>query len=409
MTRALLTAAVAIALFGCVEDLEVLSAAPATFDGGPGDGGPEDARADGGTPDAGPPVDQAPSRLLTAGDSHSCVIVSGNLYCWGGNDSGQLGLGDTTSRASAEVVGMAGGWTQIVAGARHTCGARADGTVQCWGANANGQLGTGDTDPRTTPASVALAPVYLLETSQSHTCAIDGARQLFCWGENGEGEIGLDDWPPIFVLSPVRVGDGAEWTDVSTGQGHTVGILSGAAYGWGRNDSFQLGLGAGAPIQRRAPTWIAGGPFREVSAGQDYSCAIDASDDLWCWGENYGAALGTGDRTTRETPVVVAGTGDWITVDVDTFHTCGLRRPGTLWCWGRGIEGQLGTGDLDDRLVPTQVGTDADWIAVAIGRFHTCAQRADLSVWCMGANDEGRLGTGDTDRRNVPAEVVVIR
>lgn len=412
MRSALTVLLAVVASTGCVEELDVLGAAEGPADAGVqmDAGEPDAAGLDAGPRDAGGPVDQAPGRTLSAGDAHTCAIVGGTLWCWGGNGDGQLGMGDSDARHAPAVVGTASDWTQIQAGAAHGCGARGDGSLWCWGSNADGQLGLGDTDPRVAPAEVTFpASLYLLETSQHHTCALDGDRALWCWGENGEGEIGLDDWPPVFVLEPTRLEGSSGWSDVSTGQGHTLGIRGGALYGWGRNTAFQLGLGPGSPPQRRAPTFVQDGPYREVSAGQNHSCAIDASDDLWCWGENLSAQLGTGDRTTRESPVRVDGSGDWATVDVDTFHTCGLRRPGTLWCWGRNIEGQLGTADIDDRTTPTQIGAFADWIAVAVGRFHTCAQRADETVWCTGENFDGRLGTGDTERRNELTQVDVVR
>ncbi len=81
---------------------------------------------------------------VAAGDAHRCAIDrAGALWCWGDNADGQLGVGDTDSRADPERVGEDSDWTQIAAAAHHTCGVRADGGTWCWGANARGELGQG--------------------------------------------------------------------------------------------------------------------------------------------------------------------------------------------------------------------------------------------------------------------------
>ena len=107
-------------------------------------------------------------RSIAAGGEHTCAAVSfdttGNegIYCWGKNDKGQLGDGTTTDRGYATVVdetnsglNSATTWfTQVVAGAAHTCALRTDGAVFCWGDNASGQLGDNSTTDRLLPTGV---------------------------------------------------------------------------------------------------------------------------------------------------------------------------------------------------------------------------------------------------------------
>jgi alpha-tubulin suppressor-like RCC1 family protein len=76
------------------------------------------------------------------------------IYCWGRNDSGQLGDGTTTSRPHAELVaGLHGPVTSLATGAHHSC-ALVDGIAWCWGANDRGQLGDGSHELRTIPVRV---------------------------------------------------------------------------------------------------------------------------------------------------------------------------------------------------------------------------------------------------------------
>ena len=70
-------------------------------------------------------------------------VIRGDVYCWGGNELGQLGDGiidDQSTPVGARGVGPS--VTSIAAGDAFTCAVTADGPI-CWGANASGQLGLG--------------------------------------------------------------------------------------------------------------------------------------------------------------------------------------------------------------------------------------------------------------------------
>jgi len=104
------------------------------------------------TPDGSLPLTdlliQSPSHSLAAGQSHTCAISGGsNVYCWGDNSSGQLGI-DTLGAQSLPVTvldplsGNFGPVKDISAGGNHTCALKVTGNVYCWGDNSSGQLGS---------------------------------------------------------------------------------------------------------------------------------------------------------------------------------------------------------------------------------------------------------------------------
>ena len=76
------------------------------------------------------------------------------MKCWGYNDNGQLGYGDTNNRGDGpnEVgdflptvdLGTGKKAKQISAGFRHTCAVLNDDSVKCWGSGGYGQLGYGN-------------------------------------------------------------------------------------------------------------------------------------------------------------------------------------------------------------------------------------------------------------------------
>lgn len=339
---------------------------------------------------------------LSSGYSHTCAVTFGTLSCWGDNAGGQLGLGDMVARNAAAVVAPDRSWQQVTGGQLHTCAIASTEELYCWGANMQGELGVGDLSPRLTPTLVPLpAAVRSVEAGFGTTCAVLVDDSLWCWGDNAEGQLALDDavGSPD-MSSPVRIGITDRWRDAACGQGHMLAVsMSSALWGSGRNIAYELGLGAGSPGQRRMLTAIAPGPWIEVTAGQNSSCAVDDTMRLFCWGANSMGQLGTGDMAVRDLPFQIAAAESWRDVDLDTFTTCAITASGSMSCWGRNVEGQLGVGDNADRMVPTASGTFTDWIAIGAGRFHTCAMREDGSVWCTGNNASGELGTKDNNRR----------
>ena len=101
---------------------------------------------------------------IAAGNFHTCAILdNSSIKCWGRNDSGQLGIGDTGNRGDGShasglvqmgdrlpIVDLGAGRTAraISAGDRHTCAVLDNASIKCWGSNTAGELGLGDTNNR---------------------------------------------------------------------------------------------------------------------------------------------------------------------------------------------------------------------------------------------------------------------
>lgn len=80
---------------------------------------------------------------ISVGQTHICAVtMTGTLYCWGHNNSSQLGDQSTTQRSSPKRIEAEAGWSAVAVGDYHTCGLR-EGNLLCWGLNDYGQLGDG--------------------------------------------------------------------------------------------------------------------------------------------------------------------------------------------------------------------------------------------------------------------------
>jgi len=96
---------------------------------------------------------------IVLGEEHSCVLLEDQtIACWGRNDSGQLGNGAprTDVFPPPRLVGGLTNVLQIASGGNHTCAIRDTGEVFCWGYNEFGQVGEADLTNRTAPFEVPL-------------------------------------------------------------------------------------------------------------------------------------------------------------------------------------------------------------------------------------------------------------
>ncbi len=92
---------------------------------------------------------------IAAGASHTCALDAGGaLFCWGENKAGQLGDGGKSNRERPVAVTGGRTFASVSAGEDHTCGMTSGGEAVCWGRNDKGQLGDGGTAARGEPGPV---------------------------------------------------------------------------------------------------------------------------------------------------------------------------------------------------------------------------------------------------------------
>jgi alpha-tubulin suppressor-like RCC1 family protein len=133
---------------------------------------------------------------ITAGFNFTCAIGSDStLWCWGNNLEGELGIGNTTSQdLPAQVTAPAStGWTSATVGGFHTCAIRTH-ALWCWGRNDSGQLGIGSTVGQDLPKRVVVPSATgwsLIALGYYHTCATHTGHTLWCWGNNDQGQLGI--------------------------------------------------------------------------------------------------------------------------------------------------------------------------------------------------------------------------
>jgi alpha-tubulin suppressor-like RCC1 family protein len=351
--------------------------------------------------DGGGGGDGAPVEDVLLGARHTCAImVDRTLRCWGLNDFGQLGLGDTQNRLVPTIVKGMTKVTFVSLGERHTCATLEGGAVHCWGSNESGQLGTGppDTKAHPNPTKVEAAPAKKIQAGKAHTCTETLTKTVECWGANAAGQLGDGTLAP--KSSPTRVPALAGVEKLSTGGGdHSCAVAQGdgggdSVYCWGLNDKGQLGQPssvASSPSPLIVPNVVGAD---KVFVGKEHSCAVLGDTTVQCWGSNERGQLGDGTFGTRPTPAPVMGVIGLSEVAAGFGHGCGAEKTAQIVkCWGQNQYGELGLGTAGgNRAAPERIQLDG-WESVSAKGNHTCGKRKGI-VHCWGRNDSGQLGIG---------------
>ncbi len=305
---------------------------------------------------------------LTANSGHSCVLMTdGTAACMGGNVNGSLGDGTLTARNRAtDVSGLVTEKTvtSISAGFdHHTCVALSDGRAKCWGANSAGQIGDGSVTERLTPTYVYnLNSVVQITTGAAHSCALLLDGRVKCWGANDQGELG-DGTTTRRVLPQLVVGLATNAIAIAAGRYHTCAqLVDDTVQCWGANYYGQLGANTSAgwwttPLVVRSPDGSVLHGAVALSSGNDHGCAILASGGLTCWGDNYYHQLGDGTVTQRNAATPIAGLSLLSRIGAGWTHGCARRANGTTWCWGDNTNGEIGDGTTTPRATPVQLST----------------------------------------------------
>lgn len=399
---------------------------------------------------------------LAAGYETCFILDSGDLKCWGRNNSGQLGTGDTTTLgddpgemgSNLSTIDLGTGRTAVAVSANNltTCALLDNGSVKCWGGNTSGQLGQGDIfsrgdDPNEMGDNLPAIDLGTGRTATqisvgwNHVCAILDNSTLKCWGQATFDQLGYGDMVTRGDdanemgdnLPAVDLGTGRTPKLVTAGGLHTCVILDDDSVKcFGRNFSGQLGLGSnfygGETGDMLATVDLGTGRTAlSLACSANTTCALLDNGSVKCWGDNSRGQIGTGDTTGYgddpgemgdNLPAIDLGTGRTAQAISHTLeHICAILDDDSLKCWGGNLNtGALGIGDnnhrgddpneMGDNLPTVDLGTGRTVKAIASGWSHNCAVLDDDSLKCWGLNDFGQLGLEDSNARgNDPNEM----
>jgi alpha-tubulin suppressor-like RCC1 family protein len=285
---------------------------------------------------------------IDAGGSFVCALTeTGVAYCWGQNQAGQLGNGSQNSSSTPVAVSGNLRFTQLSAGYLYACGLTATQELYCWGTNQDGQLAIQGSTALTPTAAGGGRRFSYIHAGFSSTCGVS-AGELYCWGfEYGHG-IAQRNVPTLVAggnnFERVVSGPTHSCTLNSAGAAHCWGATV-YRYGQLGNNSLTGSLTPVAVSGGITFSAISVASANNIYAG--HTCGIDVTGHAFCWGINYNYELGVvggpicanaqiGPIPCMSTPSPVSGGHRFTTIVAGNQTSCGIVLSGELYCWGAG-------------------------------------------------------------------------
>jgi alpha-tubulin suppressor-like RCC1 family protein len=304
-------------------------------------------------------------RAVSAGHDFALALrADGTVWGWGNNGRTQLGDGTSANRSTptrvrdpedATGVKPLGNVAAVSAGFSHALALRSDGTVWAWGYNDHGQIGDGSTASvvRFIPVKVpTLSHVVAVSAGRNHSLALSSGGTVWAWGGNADGQLGIGS--TASSSSPVQVPNLEGVVAVVAGQVSSLALKAdGTVWAWGNNAFGQLGNGQ-QPVGSSTPVQVTGIDRVVALDSQSHTIlALRADGALWGWGNNQTGQLGTGTPSySAVSPVRSVALDGLVSISSGHVHSLVMRADGSVWSWGHNGYGQLGDSTLASHATP---------------------------------------------------------
>jgi hypothetical protein len=261
-----------------------------------------------------------PGLVQLSGAIQFCgLTASGQVYCWGANTWGGVGVMTSPAPVATSPLLVVGAdkVVQVSCGHEFTLAARSDGSVLAWGMNLQGQLGDGTTKSTFAPQPVpGITEVVQVAAGFNRSCVLHKNHDVTCWG--GQSESGAVVKPSVTLSGAVLISG-------------SCAIMA--------NATVTCGLGL-----ESSPWVVTGlGAVVDLSGSDGNSCAVKMDGTVWCWNSSPASLK------------QVSGIGGAVRVYAGWNNQCALLADGTLKCSGLNNHGQMGDGTTEPDSPATTV------------------------------------------------------
>ena len=343
----------------------------------------------------------------------------GTVWATGKNDYGQLGVGDTTNRNTSVQVKIDENTylenvIKIDVTDNTTIALTKTGEVYAWGKNEFGELGLGDRTYRSYATRVKgidgngyLENIIDVANGDENSYAIDKNGNVYGWGDGNYHQI---DDTETSRTTPTQMSDCTNAISVSAGDCFMAVMQSNSnTLERGYNRYGQRGNGTTADTP--TGTCIVGNDINKICAGNDATLIIREDGTVWAAGRNRYGELGLGDTSNRASfTKLTLEDGTEIKAkygELNSSVTTILGKDGKVYATGYNGYGQLSNGTITNtsklKTMLNEDGTEVtDAILIKIGEMYeldrnTGVIRKDGTVWVSGDNTYGQIGnSGNT-------------
>ncbi|KAL1347018.1 hypothetical protein AAHE18_08G228200 [Arachis hypogaea] len=347
-------------------------------------------------------------KSIACGGAHTLFLTDdGFVYATGLNDFGQVGISEGKQYfvEPVRVLVDEKKIMHIAAGYNHSCAITVDGELYMWGKNTSGQLGLGKNAeaPNIVPLPTKVEhldgiSIKMTALGSEHSMAVSDGGEAFSWGMGGSGRLGHGHESGILGLfksyseyTPRLIKDleGIKVKYIAAGLLNSACIdENGFVYIFGERGIDKLRLKEMSNATK--PSLINELPYsQQVACSGYHTCVLTNSGELYTWGSNENGCLGIGSPDAIHVPEKVQGPflrSSVSQVSCGWKHTAAISE-GRLFTWGWGgsygtfsevghsSAGQLGQGSDVDYINPARVcfGEEVKALQISCGFNHTGA------------------------------------
>ncbi|KMZ64078.1 Regulator of chromosome condensation (RCC1) family with FYVEzinc finger domain [Zostera marina] len=349
---------------------------------------------------------------ISCGVKHASLVTrQGEVFTWGEESGGRLGLGTDINASSPKLVDLLSvNYVESVAcGEYHTCAVSVHGDLFTWGDGTNniGLLGHGSDVSHWMPKRVC-GPlegiqVHLIACGTWHSALVTTNGKLFTFGDGSFGVLGHGDRESSLYPREVEYLSKSKTLKVACGAWHTAAIIevsgqfattansstSKKLFTWGDGDKYRLGHGDNNP--RLVPTCVSlliEYNFHQLACGHTMTIGLTTSGRVFTMGSTAYGQLGNHHSDGKLPCVVHERLANELVEDIacGSYHVVVLTSRSELYTWGNGGNGRLGQGDLEDRKTPTLIEALKDRHVKSISCGSNFTACVCIHKWMLGAD-----------------------
>ncbi|XP_053991691.1 uncharacterized protein LOC128883402 isoform X2 [Hylaeus volcanicus] len=370
-------------------------------------------------------------QTISCGEAHTMVLlIQGDVWVWGSNSYGQLGLGDALLEEIVYEPNLLEAFKdpirRIACGKYHSLASNIRGELYVWGSGDCGQLGLGRVVDASVPTGVLhMTCVFDVFGGEDYSACLSSpnsntiednfsnnmqifteAGDLWTWGSCETGKLGHEGFSSGSCLSPKKVKLSVPISMVSCGVNHMLACSpDGKVFAWGAGYYGRLGIGSSAnssiPVEVSLPDDIV---IVSVQAGAFHSLGLTSDGLIYAWGR--GEALCSNENYLLPQLFTKLDSQEGLPqckmIVVCNNHTLAVMCSGQVWVWGDNKNYQLCCENKNSSFITSpevlhNLPNAVDFIAT--GPNHTIANLCTNEVYAWGNNNSGCLGIGLTKKK----------
>lgn len=293
------------------------------------------------------------------------------------------------------------------------------GEVYSWGKNLHGELGLGHTENENKPKLVQFpnnAKIKCISSTSTNSMAIDEDGNLYVWGSNECNQLGVANETCILEPRKITIYCNIKEKELKVKKifcsliGSMIITEDDTLYACGWNEYFSMGINyeyisklSWIPL----PNYVGA---KSIEFLEEYSMVIGVDGELYSCGSNKHHQMGLkrGKKETFFKKVCLPEDIKVVSVSSTDYNSIALTDKGELYSWGKNFNGQLGTGDEKNYKIPVKISLPNDIKAtfVLAGEENSIAIGEDGNLYAWGIFKNRKLENVEEDFETLHPKII---